>query len=163
MMIRAFVPACTLLTIAATSGALGCSHRKNAPDFSGTYEGPSTMAMTMKMPGGATEKVDPDDKEDNDSYSIQDDDGPEIKVTIFDDANRCEVKATRSGANATITPGQACTFKESDGTMTMKVSSGSVALSGDKVKIDVLFSTVMKTEGVAVTGTMKVNFSGERK
>jgi hypothetical protein len=72
------------------------------------------------------------------------------------------LKATRNGAKATFTPGQTCVAKNGSDTLSLKVSSGSVALSGDEVTIDIHFATTTKVDKVTVPGTMALHFEGKR-
>jgi hypothetical protein len=151
-----------LLAAALACAGIGCS-RKNPPDFSGTYNGKSTMGMTLRMPDGTTDKDDlGDGKPDDDTYVITDDDRPEIRVKVLEDEDHCELKATRNGAQATFTAGQSCVAKNGSDSLSLKVSSGSVALSGDEVTIDVTFATTMKVDKVTVPGTMALHFEGKR-
>jgi hypothetical protein len=150
-----------LFALALSCASTGCS-RKNPPDFTGTYNGKSTTNMTLRMPDGTTEKVDPDAKPEDDTYAITDDDGPEIRVRVLDDTDHCELKASRSGAKATITPGQTCNTKNGSDTLSLKVVSGSVALANDEATMDIVFATSMKVDGTNVNGTMTLHFRGKR-
>ncbi|HEX7665322.1 MAG TPA: hypothetical protein VF407_12445 [Polyangiaceae bacterium] len=137
--------------------------RKNKPNFDGTYDGKSTMAITMKMPDGTVDKGDDDDKKPiDDTYRIADDDQAEIKLTVLDDTDHCVLTATRSGASATVKPGQSCTTKNDSDSMTLKVTKGTVTMAGDEATIDVTFDTSTTVESTTVPGTMDLHFVGKR-
>jgi hypothetical protein len=140
--------------------ATGCS-LKNKPNFDGTFNGKSTVGLTMRMPDGTTDK-ESDPKPDDDTYVIRDEDGPEIQVQVLDEEDHCTVKAVRDGAKATVTPGQTCVSKNGSDSMSLKVSSGTVSLSGDEVTIDITFATSITADKTTVPGTLALHFTGKR-
>jgi hypothetical protein len=141
---------------------VGCS-RKNNPSFGGTFNGKSTTDIAVKMPDGTIDKGDPgDNTADDDTYKISDLDGPEIDVTVLDEEDHCTLKATRSGATATIKPGQTCVTKDKDDAMTLNVTKGTVAIAGDQVTMDITFAAKIKSDGENINANMAIHFVGKR-